>query len=450
MQRPAAILATFLTVVFLPIAIFAQTYSFEFDPGTRAGIMEPGGFEVSLGGGMLENTGTNNDTYHISLDISLLPAGWDANFCAGSMCYPTEADIDVVSGRDSEVSVHVYPVGDGAAMLTLIVGSSHAGRADTVHYWASKNPTMVVVCDAEPELTVWFTNALGNLSESWGVIMRSEGDLSGEDLGDYNEVIWFTGADYTSVFTETDTVAIGEYLDNCGKFMLSSQGAASFCDDAGWTAFLSNRLKANWEGDDSSLTSIYGVPITVFDGILASFGCAGGPGSFDRPSMLAVSGGSVPVFQYEAVGSPIGGVGYYSESGYKLLYFGFPWEAISVEDTRDSVMAKSLEYLRGAGGIEDREALKPIGINVDAYPNPFNASANIEFEISKPGDCDLSIYDFTGLMITEIAFSELAAGRYSVVWSGKKSDGSIVPAGMYFARLRQNDSTTSTKLLFIK
>lgn len=67
------------------------------------------------------------------------------------------------------------------------------------------------------------------------------------------------------------------------------------------------------------------------------------------------------------------------------------------------------------------------------YPNPFNATTIIPFEISSPGMVNLSIYNLLGQKINTILGQNMSAGTYTVSW-----DADFVPSGTYFVQLEVN------------
>ena len=207
--------------------------------------------------------------------------------------------------------------------------------------------------------------------------------------------------------------------------------------------FITN-LKAEWVEDDSAMTSFYGLPGTVFDGISGALGCAGGPESFDSPSIISATGGSVPLILYDVVDSPTAAIGYYEETGRKIVYMGFPWEAISDEAVRDSVMAKALGYINGAGIV--REFVQtPSNISIRTYPNPFNSAVNICLAGSDCSIGKIRILDIMGKTVAVLPLDD----NNSVVWDGTNMDGESVPAGLYF--VKPDDAAFFAKrILFMK
>ncbi len=427
------------------ICAFPLLADLDYDPGIRAGIMPEGGFEVFLGGGHLTNPGSSEDTYHIVLDPSALPDGWSANFCAFGSCYPLEATSNLLPGRDTELSVHVFPVGAGAGTVTLTITSDRTGDSDTIIYWASNEPEVLIINDSgRPDVSLWYSNSFDNLTAIGGILNRIDIDFESLDLNDFSSVLWFTGPDYDDVFDETDTTVLAEYLSGGGKLILSSQGAGPFCDDEGISSWHETNLHCEWVDSDSSLTSFYGIPGTVFEGIAGALGCVGGPEEFDRPSILNPIGTAVPLMNYDAVGSPTSTIGHYSEMGSKLVYIPFPLEAISSSGIRDSVIAQSLAYVDGAGSIAENSKL-PESQSIYAFPNPFNSAVTISIRDDVSSETNVQIFDIMGNAITSIDPNSVN----TAVWDATNSIGEKVPAGIYFAKTNSVNSPT-IKLLYVK
>ena len=82
---------------------------------------------------------------------------------------------------------------------------------------------------------------------------------------------------------------------------------------------------------------------------------------------------------------------------------------------------------------------------ISAYPNPFNPSTTISFEIRDAGFVNLTIYDITGREVAKLVDGLKPAGSHQVTF-----DGSDLSSGIYFARLTAGEFTRTQKLLLIK
>ncbi len=82
---------------------------------------------------------------------------------------------------------------------------------------------------------------------------------------------------------------------------------------------------------------------------------------------------------------------------------------------------------------------------VTARPNPFTGSTEISFVIARDGKVNLSIYDASGRLVTNLVNSDLNAGRHTVVWNAEN-----VPSGIYFYKLVTQNLNVTKKLVLMK
>ena len=80
-----------------------------------------------------------------------------------------------------------------------------------------------------------------------------------------------------------------------------------------------------------------------------------------------------------------------------------------------------------------------------AYPNPFNPTTTIGFQVPYSSNVILEIYDITGRKIRQLANNYYTPGYHSVVW-----DASDVSSGVYFVKMNADGFNASQKLMLIK
>ena len=69
---------------------------------------------------------------------------------------------------------------------------------------------------------------------------------------------------------------------------------------------------------------------------------------------------------------------------------------------------------------------------VGNWPNPFNPSTRIRFDLDRPGDVALRIFDARGRVLQEMSRPGLPAGSHTVTWTGRDDHGNQLPSGVYF------------------
>ncbi|MCF7923347.1 MAG: S8 family serine peptidase [Candidatus Marinimicrobia bacterium] len=83
------------------------------------------------------------------------------------------------------------------------------------------------------------------------------------------------------------------------------------------------------------------------------------------------------------------------------------------------------------------------------YPNPFNPSTLIGFDIAEDSYVTLQILDIRGRVVDELISSRITAGSYSVSWQGK-IQGKPADAGIYFYRLSTQQGNLVRKMTLLK
>ena len=66
------------------------------------------------------------------------------------------------------------------------------------------------------------------------------------------------------------------------------------------------------------------------------------------------------------------------------------------------------------------------------YPNPFNASTNIDFQLPAGGHVSLTIYDVLGRTVRHLVDGHQEAGNYIARWDGRDDRGKVMKSGVYF------------------
>ncbi len=84
------------------------------------------------------------------------------------------------------------------------------------------------------------------------------------------------------------------------------------------------------------------------------------------------------------------------------------------------------------------------------YPNPFNPSTTILYDVPQEGYVSLIVYDLMGREITKLMNGRMDAGYYSMQWNGRNSFGSMVSAGVYFYQIQVNGFVQTKKMLLLK
>jgi hypothetical protein len=80
--------------------------------------------------------------------------------------------------------------------------------------------------------------------------------------------------------------------------------------------------------------------------------------------------------------------------------------------------------------------LPPAGLQT-VRPNPFERETTISFTLDQPGFVDLMVIDLEGRRVRSLAAGEfIGPGPQTMTWEGRRDDGRVAPAGVYWMQLR--------------
>lgn len=85
-----------------------------------------------------------------------------------------------------------------------------------------------------------------------------------------------------------------------------------------------------------------------------------------------------------------------------------------------------------------------------AYPNPFNPTTTVSFELAKAGRAKVSVYSLDGRLVTVLADEDFAAGTVRREWSGRDARGRTVASGVYLVRLEAGDARAVQRVTLLK
>ncbi|MCL4708500.1 T9SS type A sorting domain-containing protein [bacterium] len=78
------------------------------------------------------------------------------------------------------------------------------------------------------------------------------------------------------------------------------------------------------------------------------------------------------------------------------------------------------------------------------YPNPFNPSTVISFQLPVSSDVTLSIFNTNGQLVRQVASGKLASGRHSIVWDATNERGERVASGVYLYVIKAGDPSADS------
>lgn len=99
--------------------------------------------------------------------------------------------------------------------------------------------------------------------------------------------------------------------------------------------------------------------------------------------------------------------------------------------------------------VEKRKASFEFNLSSN-YPNPFNPTTTWSFEVAKPGDVELVVYDLLGRSVKTLVQKQMAAGRYSASWNGSNDFGEHMASGAYIIRMKAGEFIALRKATLLR
>ena len=81
------------------------------------------------------------------------------------------------------------------------------------------------------------------------------------------------------------------------------------------------------------------------------------------------------------------------------------------------------------------------------YPNPFNPSTNIRFDLATSGEVTLSVYDVQGRRVSEMSMGQMDRGVQQITWNAGQD---LTSTGLYIYKIYTPQSTLTGKMMLLK
>jgi len=288
---------------------------------------------------------------------------------------------------------------------------------------------------------------------------------SSVNLNDYTFVDWFTG-DESKVndisLNQTERTKIQEYLA-AGEHNFLISGAEIGYDlsqkgSSSEKTFYENYLKAQYlkdaPGGAGEVYSAFGLGGSVFDGVQIQFD-DGSHGTYnvDWPDAITAKNGSQTALVFSGYSTSTGGaaVTYSGKFGSgqessRLVYITIPIEAVYPAENRSAIIGKVMEFFTQPSALSGNSGKSGQGFRLlTNYPNPFNPSTHIRFELEVPGRVQIRIFDASGRLVWEKEENFGAAGLAEIEWAGLNSEARPVASGIYFYEVSLSSGRNEVK-----
>jgi len=157
------------------------------------------------------------------------------------------------------------------------------------------------------------------------------------------------------------------------------------------------------------------------------------------------------------------GGGYASQNSQRLHFGLGPLDAVdsvvvfwsdgSRERFEPSAINQHISIIQGTGttGVDNPDGGHPRSTRLaQNFPNPFNPSTAISFQLSAISRARLKVFDMIGQEVITLLDEEKPAGYHRVKWDGRNYDGKKVVSGVYIYRLETVEGSGGNSIVISK
>ena len=84
------------------------------------------------------------------------------------------------------------------------------------------------------------------------------------------------------------------------------------------------------------------------------------------------------------------------------------------------------------------------------YPNPFNPTTNISFDLAEHSPTEVTVWNMLGQKVATLYSGELPVGRHSIAFDARSENGNMLPSGVYIYRVAAGDKVETKKMMLLK
>jgi len=94
---------------------------------------------------------------------------------------------------------------------------------------------------------------------------------------------------------------------------------------------------------------------------------------------------------------------------------------------------------------DSRHPMRNTLLDIKTYPNPFNQSITFQFDLTRPTEIEINIYNILGQKVDSVLISGGQTGDNLFIWNAGN-----LPSGVYFYKIVTNNAENSGKVVLLK
>ncbi len=129
---------------------------------------------------------------------------------------------------------------------------------------------------------------------------------------------------------------------------------------------------------------------------------------------------------------------------------GVAYVSLLASDGQDTSVSRFKLSVVDLTALEDLASLPKTFELYQNFPNPFNSSTTIRFDVPRATQVRLEIYNILGQRVRQLLNNRLQAGSYRLIWDGRDELGRTVSSGIYICVFRSKSFVKQKRMTLIK
>ena len=123
---------------------------------------------------------------------------------------------------------------------------------------------------------------------------------------------------------------------------------------------------------------------------------------------------------------------------------------ITTNDPLNQLVVVPVTLQVGPTGVEELETVPTTFAVSPNYPNPFNPTTSIDFQLPQTSNVKLVIYNVLGQKVRTLVNERMQPGRYKATWDARNDMGAPVASGIYIYRFEAGNFNSIQKMILLK
>jgi Peptidase family M1 domain/Secretion system C-terminal sorting domain/Peptidase M1 N-terminal domain len=287
--------------------------------------------------------------------------------------------------------------------------------------------------------------ALSEAEIVWGYTFEEIENI-GAELYETSAILYeIDGFDYQDVFSDNAS-NIRDFINNGGNAIVCGTlvPMIEVYNDASpeWQNIFCGELHGTIE--TPAYTGVAGDPITDGRVLLTD--------NADGVTQCSPVDGSISIMH--SATDPNASAGCRQEIGnQRKVGLGFRISELRNDDmaqmSRDEFVQRAALWILGRStSIEETPATEsslPINFAIEAYPNPFNPTVNLNIQLPEASKVKASVYNLLGQKVADLINQEYQAGTISLIWNGSEE-----ASGVYIVRVESQNATLTKRIVLMR